>query len=567
MELSPLISIYNKMKNSSLDRIFLSFRSFLIASKIRFNWIKRFGKLDYFYTITRNQRNAAKKQTRVLIGPSFSLWAQASVIDRTLALALELKDCEIFPVYCDQLQTIECNCVGGLWGGGADFERNCNRCFVSSQVMWSPYNNNLQRLSSYIDFTFHNQKIDDLLHGLDLENLLVFRYDNIDYGELAKDILVNNFLVSSIELVPNSYDLIKVHIKNLMLVKESYENLLDAINPDRVISNDSYYGMWRLMQILCSRRSTPFYSHWPITKERVAISYADAAMNLDMTSSWPKFKQIPLKSNDQARIDSWLAGKRSLVIDSTKPAHNMSDSISLESLDFAKPTILIAANVVWDLAALNKQIVFRDMMDWIAETIKYFEVKSDYQLIIKPHPAEVAPSIPQTVETVEFGLSKRKITIPPNVVLMKPQSSITVNYLKQNVNVRGVAVHTTTVGFEYPAQGIPSITTAKSPYRGFGFTKDPVTPNEYFECIDNLLSSDKSSSNISETEIDLARKFIKFYQFHYSAKIDLFDGDIGNVHKDFLTKISEKKGVLNYITDQIILGNSINCQKSWLPES
>jgi hypothetical protein len=536
------------------------FKIFNLKKKIfSKKWIHEIDKLRNFL-ITAD----SSKKLKILIGPSFSLLDACRALDRTIALGLELRGCEIIPIYCDSMQEAECNCVGGNWGGGDNWNRNCKKCRLSSEEMWKTFGNQVIKLSQFV-----NEKdrfeINILLESLTFESLLNFEYNNIDYGRLAKDILVNNYLVATPHLVPNGEILLKTHIKNLLQLTLCYRRIIQSIKPDRVISNDSYYGMWYVLENLCKEFKIPFYSHWPVSKNRIAIASNDAAMNLNFKKSWDLFSIIPLKEEDRQKIDNWLAGNRGLIIDTTKPSINsISDKTNL-NIDKKKPTLLLAANVVWDLAALNKQVVFLNMNEWIIETIKWFKLRPEFQLIIKPHPVETAPSIPKTNETVESIIKSEFRALPQNIILLHSNSSMTSEEIRQMQNIKGVIVHTSTVGFEYPAHGFIAITTGRAPYRGFGFTIDPLTKDEYYSSLSSVL--DSTEAILEESTVELARKFIKFYHFHYYSKIDAFEGNPISLSKDFNKVINSNEGAFSYILDKIISGREINDYEHWIPET
>lgn len=504
------------------------------------------------------------KNIRVLIGPSFAIYPPSFALDRSISLALQRKGVEVIPMYCDGIQYVECNYVGGDWNDESDFSKNCRNCKKTSEKLWKSNPTIPLLLSKYISCEDVSQ-ITAVVSVMDFNDALTYKKAGIAYGAMAKDIMVNNYLVATPALVKNHEELIKVHLKNLLLVSLAYERILDEQKPDRVVSNDSYYGMWAILQQHCETRSIPFYSHWPVTTDRSAFAYNDAAMNLDFTQSWGAFSKIDLTVEDVARINGWLGGERGLVIDTTKLAgHEVSDPV-IDRIDPIKPTIILAANVIWDLAALNKQIVFNDMVAWVIETIKWFANNLDFQLIIRPHPAETSPKIPRTRENVAAAIELNGIKLPRNVFLLKSEAKITLKDLITKYNVRGVSVHTTTVGYEYPAQGIPVVTTAKSPYRGFGFTIDPKTQHEYFEEINDLLVGGRKTVN-EECQL-LARKFVKFYQFHYYAKLGLFVGNPPKFSSNYLKVLEDEDGPFGYVINSIIEGLPINSEKRWMPES
>jgi len=103
------------------------------------------------------------------------------------------------------------------------------------------------------------------------------------------------------------------------------------------------------------------------------------------------------------------------------------------------------------------------------------------------------------------------IELPDNAFLLKADAKITFKDLVDRFRIYGITVHTTTVGFEYPAQGMPVITTANSPYRGFGFTIDPETKSDYFEALAQLLGNSRMS--VDNSLVLLAKSLLNFINF------------------------------------------------------
>ena len=543
-----------------INRYYSFFKS-SIRKVLAPDWSKKLDKFEG--KVARAEKDSAPARLRVLMGPSFAIYPPSYVIDRSLSYALRLRGVEIISMYCDGVQHTECNFFGGDWGGGEQFLTNCQKCRKASRKLWQHNPRPSLPLSKYLS-SEEIKQISDSVSNLSFTEALGFSRSGIRYGILAKDILVNNYLVATPELVDDHENLMRSHLANLLMVSLAYERILDEEKPDRVISNDSYYGMWAILEQHCKSRGIPYYSHWPVTKHRVAFAYNDAAMNLDFTRPWPKFAEIPLTISDQERVDKWLAGGRGLVIDTTRLTGHEFDEPELKSIDPDKPALILAANVIWDLAALNKQILFEDMVEWIIETIEWFRQHKDFQLIIRPHPAETAPGIPNTRETVATSIKLHEVELPGNVFLLRSDAKVTFNELVSGFNVRGVLVHTTTVGFECPARGMPAITTARSPYRGFGFTIDPESRADYYACLNDLLSGDPAV--VTEANQDLARRFIKYYQFHYYADTGLFVGNPPQIASNFEAVLTED-GPFEWVVDSIMQGLPINDESRWLPES
>lgn len=506
---------------------------------------------------------------KILYGPSFCLYAPCYVHDSLFSLALRIRGTEIIPVYCDAVQTTECNFYGGVWGGGDKFAKNCSGCCEISERLWSNAGLIPLRFSKYIGED-DLQIIDKEIESLHYDEWLSYEADGLPFGNWAKDILVNNWVVGNYRRIKDHERLGRTHLKNLMIIRRVYQRMLDETRPDRVVGNDSYYGMWAILQKLCERKGIPFYSHWTGAKQDSwCYAYNDAAMNLDFSKAWVNYSRLPLDARRRRKAQEWLDGRlvgKNLILDTASLSAYKSDKFDESSIDSAKPIALLTSNLIWDMAALNKNIVFTGMMEWIAETIEWFGEHPQYQLIIKPHPAELHPSLPETEDRVEVALKQRGVILPENVFLFSPKVNLTVYQLFPMVNV-GI-VFTTTAGIEMAANGIPVITVAKSPYRGYGFTIDPVEKDEYFTALKKTLQQTEPINK--DKLVELAMKFILFYHHHYYTRIDFMNYKFGETPIIKVKNIEDlfpgKNTYLDYIVDSIIQGLPIISDNRWPEE-
>ncbi len=513
--------------------------------------------LDRIERETANLSNGAPHhKLKILYGPSFCIYDPCFAYDRLFSDALRLRGAAIIPIYCDGIQSVECNYFGGSWLAGS-FQEACRDCVKRSKTLWKANSRTAIPLSKYVgpqDRRLVAAVVDLLAPG----TWSTYEENRLPLGQWAKDILVNNYMVANPLLISGHEELGKVHLKNLLLLKVAYERLIEDVKPNRVVANDSYYGMWALLGNLAQRSNIPFYSYWPIGGGRVAMAMNSPSMNLDFRSSWPNFASKPISAEMSSRVDEWLGPSsctRIALIETHRPGAHQHSSFNTSALDPSKPTALLAANVVWDLAALNKQVVFEDMMTWISATIEWFRTHQQYQLIIKPHPVEVNPKIPVTRERVHVALENSGCVIPANVFLLEPEDSITVYELSRHVKV--VLVHTTTVGFEMAAIGLPVITTGRAPYRGFGFTFDAGSQSEYFTLIDDALSDRLLYDRATFSA--LAKKFTALYHFHYFMDLGIVHVGDGTTIKIRTAKdlLPGHNKMLDYILDSIINGEPI----------
>lgn len=519
--------------------------------------------------------NTISNGKKVLFTHSFSIYDPCLAHDKLMAFALKLRGFDIIATFCDGVQDIECNVYGGVWGGKKRFKKNCINCQKKSEQQWSLLEEtNIYRYSSYLTLDDYRQ-VEITLKSIPFDQWSKYSIDGWEIGICAKDILVNNYVVADYKLIENHETLGRNHLKNLLIAKIASERIIKDARPDRIISNDSYYGMWKMWELLAKEYKVPFYSHWSGTRVGGwCYAYNDASMKLDFSASWLNYSKVDLTHDEKGRVEKWLEDRvvgKEMIIDTASLSSFKNEDFDLAQIDLKKPIALLSANVIWDLAALNKEIFTNSMSEWIIETVSWFSKHPEYQLIIKPHPAEYHPSIPQTKETVESILKKELVSIPKNVFVLSPKVSILVYDLIPLSKIG--LVFTTSIGMEMAARGIPVVTAGKSHYRGYGFTIDPSTTEEYYSVLDELLS-EKYLINKEKIK-ELAMKFIKFNFFHYFSKINMIDfmyGEGGknpvNINIENIAQL--KKGQnkhFDYMVDCIEAGEAILSENDWPKES
>jgi len=513
---------------------------------------------------------APKKRMKILFGPSFAIHAPCFVHDRIFSYAMRLRGAEIIPVYCDSAQYVQCNFYGGDWMPLLTFRENCKDCLYSSGRLWEDNPAPPVKISRYLR-KHEIAKVTKKVKNLGPEEWSTYSEEGFPFGKWARDILVNNYLVSDYHLVPDYHSLGIAHLKNLLLLKIAYQKILDEVKPDRVISNDSYYGMWAILQKLCEKKGIPFYGHWPGARMGAWwYAYNERPIDFDFSKPWKNYSRIPLDKRRREKAEKWLSEQATgedTIFEHAPRAPLCDGDFELSQIDSAKPTALLPANIAWDLTSLDKQIVFKDMIDWIAETIRWFAAHPGFQLIIKPHPAETMSGLPPTRETVKFGLERRALRLPKNVFLLLPNDKLTVYELFPMIHVG--LVHTSTTTLEMAARGLPVITTARSRFRGLDFTIDPVSQKEYFDFLERTLKGEKIIDK--DSQIERAYKFILFFQYHHYIKTDIIDFAFQREPQLKIDTLEEllpgnNRG-LDYVLDSIIQGEAIASESRWPPES
>ena len=161
-------------------------------------------------------------------------------------------------------------------------------------------------------------------------------------------------------------------------------------------------------------------------------------------------------------------------------------------LDPHLPTVALFTNVTFDTAVQDRDRGFRDMFSWVEESIRLFSSWPDAQLVIRVHPGEIGLPGWSTRDPVGPRLEALFPSLPPNVRIVPPQSTLS-SYALIRLARAGL-VYTSTVGLEMAMEGLPVVVAGDVHYAGKGFTLDSRGPVDYAQLVRTARQRSRDSS-------------------------------------------------------------------------
>lgn len=186
-----------------------------------------------------------------------------------------------------------------------------------------------------------------------------------------------------------------------------------------------------------------------------------------------------------------------------------------------KIIVLVCPNVPFDGMFVGRNSFFPSMSRWLVETIKHLNQRKGVEVIIRAHPAECIWKPQQTAETI---LRNEDLLKEKHIHFIAPEAAIN-TYALMRITDIGI-VYSSTTGMEMPLFGIPVICANSSHYNNKGFTIDPATLQEYFFCIDQLLTS---PNRLTERQTELAWCY---YDVHFNHWPKSFPWSVGTFWQD-----------------------------------
>jgi hypothetical protein len=309
------------------------------------------------------------------------------------------------------------------------------------------------------------------------------------------------------------------------VLHRAFAVLLDRVEPDRItLLNGTFFAEAILIE-LAGKRGIPVttYERGFLTDSIVVTAGRPAAELLVDDESWMEAAGRPLTSEEDAALDEQLAertrGERQPDNFWKNRIEGGRERVAEElHLGSERHLAVLFSNILWDSAVQGKDIAFSSMSEWILDTIAGFEERRDCDLVIRLHPAEARLLNHRTVERMGDIIAARFPTLPANVRVVQPESHLS-SYSLMDVASFGL-VYTSTAGLEMAVRGLSVLVSARTHYRGRGFTDDIEDPHQYWSVVDQLRAAPFDAVE-SARRRELARRYAALFLLRFMQPLDL----------------------------------------------
>ncbi|MEE9338398.1 MAG: hypothetical protein V3U87_09980 [Methylococcaceae bacterium] len=371
------------------------------------------------------------------------------------------------------------------------------------------------------DFLFASKYLETV--GLDYISISDFIIDakkleyNSRYDSVLEATLLKLYKVGIIS------DDLPLHNKNKKLIKisiaisEYIGKKLVNIKPHIVIMSHGIYSTWGPVFQVLDRCNIPVLVHGRGKKRHSQVfNWNKTGDSWDVADEWRKVKDNNLTIDQLKEVNEYLASrilhKDDVFVYNFGNETTNDETISYLGLKHEMPIYTLFTNVLWDAASAQREIVFKSAVEWVIETIAWFNDHPDKQLIVKIHPAEVVIGTNMPL----YNIILDAITPNINIRIIKPDETIN-SWSIYNVTTLGM-VHTTTAGMELPLVNRPCAVVSKTHYRDKGFTIDVNSKEEYFALLDKF---DPSAIDFEHNKRE-ALKYAYLLFIRYQVPFNMF---------------------------------------------
>ena len=376
------------------------------------------------------------------------------------------------------------------------------------------------------------------------------KYDSILEATLLKQYKVG-VISSDLPLYDEKMELIKQSIA----ISDYIGLKLAKIKPDSVIMSHGIYSTWGPAFQVLNNANIPTLVHGRGKKRHSQVfNWNKTGDSWDVGEEWEKVKDKDLTKEQlkeiNAYLDSRISHKDDVFVYNFGKETSQEQTIAFLGLDPQKPIYTLFTNVLWDAASAQREIAFQNPVEWVIETIEWFNKHPEKQLIVKIHPAEVVIGTNMPF----YDIIVSRISPNKNIRIIKPDEEVN-SWSIYDISTLGI-VHTTTAGMEMPLVHKPCMVVSKTHYRNKGFTVDVESKEEYFRILSDF---DPLAIDFKKNKVE-ALKYAYLLFIRYQIPFNLFYEEIttsisgfrnnsmaeywkNDVYKDIITSIENKKDI------------------------
>jgi len=302
-------------------------------------------------------------------------------------------------------------------------------------------------------------------------------------------------------------------LKAAVRILHSMSSALVEIEPDCIVMTNGTMFYERVVGALLKKKGIRFitYDH-AYQSDNLYVGINTDAWN-DVVHKEALPMRISLdaieRSNAQATVNSWIE-KRGYQGD--RLFHG--DMVDLQEFigGDERPFALLAPNMTFESSVIEKDRVFLNMFEWMAETIKYFTHHHEWRLIIRCHPAETRF---YTAEPVEERMREVFDSLPENIIVIS--SARNVDTIALLGHARALLVYASTLGLEHSFRRRKAITAADTYYSGKGFTFDPAERQEYLDTLSSVMCN---GDGMTAQENEQMLSYVYYFFFERSFQFE-----------------------------------------------
>lgn len=463
----------------------------------------------------------SKKGPNILIATSVGYIVPSVTMETLLAVALALRRANVHVLLCDSVLPACMACEIGWYPDHEKFIKRltrpiCQSCFNPAYRKFKALGVRVHCFSDFLtepDFSNAGKISSEIA----LEDIGDYTYENCSLGEHALAGALRFFARGDLQDEPYGEKILRAYLEASLISFFSMRNLFNQYNYQVAVFNHGIYVPQGIIGEICRKNKVRVVNWNPAYRKKSFIFSHDASYHHTMIEETvEKWKNITWNTHLEKDLLDYLKsrwkGTQDWIWFHENPDEDIDKTLQALNINPSKPIIGLLTNVMWDAQLHYSSNAFRNMLDWMLQTIDYFKNRQDIQLLIRIHPAEIRGAIPSR-QPVYKEILKIFSELPSNIFVIPPEGNTSTYALMMKCN--SVIIYGTKTGVELSAMGIPVIVAGEAWIRNKDFAISADCAASYFRILDQL----PFDKGMSDENIEDARKYA--YHFFFRRMIPM----------------------------------------------
>jgi len=397
------------------------------------------------------------------------------------------------------------------------------------EFMYDSFGIRAAGVSSYLDPQSVRGKAEVLVGRTPDHELTRLAQHGIAVGAIALRDLYQYTLGRFEPATPEDFCLYRRHLVHAVMSVDLARAILARERPDVVVLVNGKSVMYSYMYEFARREGIRVvtWEEGGFFDASVILAHDDRAIDFPIDdAAWRAARSRPLSPEADRAVtgyfDRWRRQEARYYTFYDRPESDWPAIQRRLDLPAGAKIISLFANVIWDTNALDRDLAFGGMFDWICRTVEYARGRPEVCLIVRAHPGEVRLSFKTRTPICETIRSYFGERLPPNVRLIGADSPLCSYTIARHSH--RYAVYTSTLGAELTLMGLRPLICGRPLYAGRGLTCDVETPEQYFDWLD-------SANDLPEPDVEGLKKLLHLVVFRLVKKPEFFDGIHGHPQK------------------------------------
>ena len=378
---------------------------------------------------------------------------------------------------------------------------------------------------NFLSRTFNLIKSYKMLKSINcIEDFINFTYQDLPVGKMIYTHHCRFSGIPTSSFIRPEYFIL---LSNILIYKKQFEKIVNKYNISNIIESEPQFIPGSVITAVALKKKIYVLARVGGNKKISVRRINQISLFYENRWKFNKkiFEEIKLKSKEYAiekgkkiitkrfldidNVDKEI-DQESVMLDSSKKISLINDYdknmiCKMFNWEYQKPIGIILANDLTDGLFPGKWGVYRDNYIWLKKTIQEASFNKEMNWLVKPHPNEIKNKVTLTTRNL-FNDKK----YDKNIVLFPKNYSI--KNLPKVVDV--VVSNFGSAGYEYPALGIPAITSGETIYSDLNISYEAKNEINYFK----YLKSAHELKKLESSTIENALIFIFIYSIF--TKID-----------------------------------------------